>query len=33
MFYFNESKICESLTFLNKLQEKNELFHDILFFF
>ncbi len=32
MFYFtcNESKIYESFTFRNNLQEKNELFHDIL---
>ncbi len=34
MFYFtcNESKIYESFTFWNKLQEKNELFHDILIY-
>ncbi len=32
MFYFtyNESKIYESFTFWNNLQEKNELFHGIL---
>ncbi len=32
MFYFtcNESKIYESFTFWNNLQEKNELFHNIL---
>ncbi len=32
MFYFtcNESKIYESFNFWNKLQEKNEFFHDIL---
>ncbi len=34
MFYFtcNESKIYENFTFWNKLQEKNELFHDILIY-
>ncbi len=34
MFYFtcNESKIYESFTFWNNLQEKNELFHDILIY-
>ncbi len=34
MFYFtcNESKIYESFTFWNKLQEKNELCHDILIY-
>ncbi len=34
MFYCtcNESKIYESFTFWNKLQEKNELFHHILIF-
>ncbi len=34
MFYFtcNESKIYESFTFWNKLQEKNDLFHDILIY-
>ncbi len=34
MFHFtcNESKIYESFTFWNKLQEKNELFHDILIY-
>ncbi len=34
MFYFtcNESKIYESFTFWNKLQEKNQLFHDILIY-
>ncbi len=34
MFYFtcNESKIYESLTFWNNLQEKNELFHNILIY-
>ncbi len=34
MFYFtcNESKIYERLTFWNNLQEKNELFHDILIY-
>ncbi len=33
MFYFtcNDSKIYESFTFWNKLQEKNELFHNIQF--
>ncbi len=32
MFYFtcNETKIYESFTFWNKLQEKMKLFHDIL---
>ncbi len=35
MFYFtfNESKIYENVTFWNKLQEKNLLFHHIHFFF
>ncbi len=34
MFYFtcNESKIYESFTFWNKLQNKNDLFYDINFF-
>ncbi len=34
MFYFTfyESKISESFTFWNNLQEKNELFHDILIY-
>ncbi len=34
MFYFtcNESKIYESFTFWNKLQNKNDLFYDIHFF-
>ncbi len=34
VFYFtcNESKIYESLTFLNKLQEKMNFYHNILFF-
>ncbi len=34
MFYFTfiESKIYESFTFWNKLQEKNNFFHDIPFF-
>ncbi len=34
MFYFTctESKIYESFTFWNNLQEKNELFHDILIY-
>ncbi len=34
MFYFscNESKIYESFTFWNKLQEKKKLFHNILIF-
>ncbi len=34
MFYFtcNESKIYERFTFWNNLQEKNELFHDILIY-
>ncbi len=34
MFYFtcNESKIYESFTFWNKLQEKNYFFHDILIY-
>ncbi len=34
MFYFtcNESKIYESFTFWNNLQEKKELFHDILIY-
>ncbi len=34
MFYFtcNESKIYESWTFWNNLQEKNQLFHDILIY-
>ncbi len=34
MFYFtcNESKIYESFTFWNKLQEKKILFHDILIY-
>ncbi len=34
MFYFtcNESKIYESFTFLNNLQEKKKLFHDILIY-
>ncbi len=34
MFYFtcNDSKINESFTFWNKLQEKNELFHHIQIF-
>ncbi len=34
VFYFtsNESKIYESLTFWNKLQEKKDLFHHILIF-
>ncbi len=35
MFYFtcNQSKIYESFTFWNKLQEKMNFFHDIQFFF
>ncbi len=34
MFYFtcNESKIYESFTFWNKLQEKMNFFHDILIY-
>ncbi len=34
MFYFtcNQSKIYESFTFWNKLQEKMNFFHDIQFF-
>ncbi len=34
MFYFtcNESKIYGNFTFWNKLQEKNELFHNILIY-
>ncbi len=34
MFYFtcNESKIYESFTFWNNLQEKKKLFHDILIY-
>ncbi len=34
MFYFscNESKIYESFTFWNKLQEKKKLFHNIQIF-
>ncbi len=33
MFYFtcNESRIHESLTFLNKLQKQYDIFHDIYF--